>query len=396
MALFERRGRGLVPTDAGHMLARYVKRQQDIQDSFFSEIDSLRKAERGHIDLVLGEGFVEMMFDRVLPGYWRSHPEVTLDIDVARTSEIAQRIIDDQAYIGLVFQPPNDARLRTHYSRPEPIRAIVRDDHPLTRLRRPLLLTDLADYPGAAMQEGFGVRQHIQAAEISEQVRLRNVLTTSSFKALWQFAATGIGYALTPPIAVTADLRAQLSQPAAVQSDPEPGQPAGAEPGRPPCVPGRAGAAGPYRARHCPAGRRDICYARLSRSCACHAAPRRPTLPGRHHDRSRACGLSCARSRPCCGVSRNTPPARLRCRHRGQQARPRHRDGAVDGGRAGDAAGGGRPLGGARGAVKSGGQPVRDPRCKPRLEPAPAATAAVPARARSYAYRPHDLITRMT
>ena len=90
MALFERRGRGLVPTDAGHMLARYVKRQQDIQDSFFSEIDSLRKAERGHIDLVLGEGFVEMMFDRVLPGYWRSHPEVTLDIDVARTSEIAQ------------------------------------------------------------------------------------------------------------------------------------------------------------------------------------------------------------------------------------------------------------------------------------------------------------------
>ena len=211
MALFERRGRGLVPTDAGHMLARYVKRQQDIQDSFFSEIDSLRKAERGHIDLVLGEGFVEMMFDRVLPGYWRSHPEVTLDIDVARTSEIAQRIIDDQAYIGLVFQPPNDARLRTHYSRPEPIRAIVRDDHPLTRLRRPLLLTDLADYPGAAMQEGFGVRQHIQAAEISEQVRLRNVLTTSSFKALWQFAATGIGYALTPPIAVTADLRARLA-----------------------------------------------------------------------------------------------------------------------------------------------------------------------------------------
>ncbi|CAB3869374.1 LysR family transcriptional regulator [Achromobacter anxifer] len=209
IALFERRGRGVVPTDAGHILARYIKRQQDIQESFFSEIDSLRKAERGHIDLVLGEGFVELMFERVLPGYWRSHPEVTLDIDVARTSEIVQRIVDDRAYIGLVFQPPNDARLRTHYSRPEPIRAIVREDHPLTLLRRPLLLTDLADYPGASMQEGFGVRQHIQAAEISEQVRLRNVLTTSSFKALWQFAAAGIGYALTPPIAVTADMRAQ-------------------------------------------------------------------------------------------------------------------------------------------------------------------------------------------
>ena len=209
IALFERRGRGVAPTEAGHILARYVKRQQDIQESFFSEIDSLRKAERGHIDLALGEGFVELMFDRVLPGYWRSHPEVTLDIDVARTTDIVQRLLDDRAYIGLVFQPPSDARLRTHYSRPEPIRAIVRQDHPLTRLGRPLRLADLAVYPGAAMQEGFGVRQHVQAAEISEQVRLPNVLTTSSFKALWQFAAAGIGYALTPPIAVAVDLQAR-------------------------------------------------------------------------------------------------------------------------------------------------------------------------------------------
>ena len=91
-----------------------------------------------------------MMFDRVLPGYWRSHPEVTLDIDVARTSEIAQHHRRPGLYRPGV-PAANDARLRA-YSRPEPIRAIVRDDHPLTRLRRPLLLTDLADYPGAAMQ----------------------------------------------------------------------------------------------------------------------------------------------------------------------------------------------------------------------------------------------------
>ncbi len=34
MTLFERRGRGVVPTDAGHILARYVKRQQNVQESF--------------------------------------------------------------------------------------------------------------------------------------------------------------------------------------------------------------------------------------------------------------------------------------------------------------------------------------------------------------------------
>ena len=87
MALFERRGRGVVPTDAGHILARYVKRQQNIQESFFSEIDSLRKAERGHIDLVLGEGFVELMFDR------GQHPVARRNRLVDEHAEQARRVV---------------------------------------------------------------------------------------------------------------------------------------------------------------------------------------------------------------------------------------------------------------------------------------------------------------
>lgn len=204
--LLERRGRGVVATEAGLILAAHLKRRQNNEEHFFAEIDGLRHAERGHVDLLVGEGFIELLIANVLRDYWRAYPQVTLDIDVARTTDIAQRIIDGRAYIGMVFEPPADARLHTHYSQPEPIRAIVRHDHALTRLRNPLTLSDLLPYPGAAMQEGFGVRQHIQAAEISEQVRLLNVLTTSSFKALWQFAATGIGYALMPTVAIPGDM----------------------------------------------------------------------------------------------------------------------------------------------------------------------------------------------
>ena len=229
------RGRGLVPTDAGHMLARYVKRQQDIQDSFFSEIDSLRKAERGHIDLVLGEGFVELMFDRVLPGYWRSHPEVTLDIDVARTSEIAQRIIDDQAYIGLVFQPPT-TRGCTHY---------CGRTHPRHRARRPSAHPPApaaaADRSGRLSRRRHAGRLRRAPAHPGRRDQrtgaAAQVLTTSSFKALWQFAATGIGYALTPPIAVTADPARSAWPACRCPTHSEPGQPAGAEPGRPPWSP---------------------------------------------------------------------------------------------------------------------------------------------------------------
>ncbi|MDW5444918.1 LysR family transcriptional regulator [Polaromonas sp. SM01] len=198
MTLLERRGRGVVPTDAGRLLATYARRQLDVQATFYAEVDSLRNANRGHIDLVLGEGMLDLFFDPLIAEYVRGHPQVTLTLNVASTADSIDLILEDKVEIGIVFQPPHDVRLRSHHSTASaPIQAIVHRSHPLACIDRPLQLSDLLDYPGAAMLDTFGVRQHIQAAEISEQVQLRNVLTTSSFKVLWQFADAGLGYALT-------------------------------------------------------------------------------------------------------------------------------------------------------------------------------------------------------
>jgi DNA-binding transcriptional LysR family regulator len=198
MILLERRGRGVVPTDAGRLLATYARRQLDVQATFFAEVDSLRNASRGHVDLVLGEGMLDLFFDPLIAEYVRGHPNVTLALNVASTADSIALILEDKVEMGVVFQPPHDVRLRSHHSTASaPIQAIMHRSHPLARMDRPLQLSDLLDYPGAAMLDTFGVRQHIQAAEISEQVQLRNVLTTSSFKVLWQFARAGLGYALT-------------------------------------------------------------------------------------------------------------------------------------------------------------------------------------------------------
>ncbi len=198
MPLLERRGRGVIPTDAGRLLATYARRQLDVQATFYAEVDSLRNASRGHIDLVLGEGMLDLFFDPLIAEYVRGHPQVTLTLNVASTADSITLLLEDKVEIGLVFQPSHDVRLRSHHSMVSaPIQTIVHRSHPLAAIDRPLQLSDLLDYPGAAMLDTFGVRQHVQAAEISEQVQLRNVLTTSSFKVLWQFANAGLGYALT-------------------------------------------------------------------------------------------------------------------------------------------------------------------------------------------------------
>ncbi|MGN1288410.1 MAG: LysR family transcriptional regulator substrate-binding protein, partial [Bradyrhizobium sp.] len=60
-----------------------------------------------------------------------------------------------------------------------------------------------APYPGAAMHPNYGLRQHIQAAEISEGVRLNFAFTTASFDALAHYVTAGLGYALVSRLAMT-------------------------------------------------------------------------------------------------------------------------------------------------------------------------------------------------
>lgn len=195
--LLERRGRGVVPTDAGQLLAGYLRRQHSQKQHLLAQLESIQKVERGHIDVMAGEGFVDWLMRHSLREFMTAHPGITVDLAVGNTDEIVRSVVDERTHIGLVFQPPKDERLRSHHVHRMPIQALMLDAHPLAALDRPLKLADLAPYPGAMLQRGFGVRQHVEAAEISEGVRLQTVLTTSSFNAIGHFVVAGLGYALS-------------------------------------------------------------------------------------------------------------------------------------------------------------------------------------------------------
>lgn len=195
--LLERRGRGVAVTDAGELLASFARRLQNQKVQLLGQFENIQKIARGHVDVVGGEGFVEWLTRNSLQHFMGAHPGITVNLEVAGTEEIVRRIVEERAHIGLVFRPPRDERLRLHRACAMPIVTLVRDAHPLARLGRPLRLADLQTYPGATVHESFGVRQHIEAAAISEGLRLPLSFTTSSFYALGHFVAAGLGYALS-------------------------------------------------------------------------------------------------------------------------------------------------------------------------------------------------------
>lgn len=197
LTLLERRGRGVVPSEAGHVLARYARRQQEILNEFHAELDESKNAARGHVNMGLGEGMLDMFFHPLITNYMRQYPHITLDLNVSSVEQHVQELVEDKMDIAVLYTAHDDVRLRYHLVLPlSPIQAIVHKDHPLAQIGRPLTLTDLAPYNGATLHKRFGLRQYVQAAEASEQIQLKHVLHTSSYRALWQFANAGLGYTL--------------------------------------------------------------------------------------------------------------------------------------------------------------------------------------------------------
>lgn len=194
--LFERRGRGIVPTDAGRLLAAYLRRQQTEKQNLLAQLDSIRKVESGHIDIICGEGYVDWLMRGSVSRFMQLHPKITVDLRIGSTDTIVEYVLEERAHIGIVFNPPRNEHLRSHHQQPHPIEALVLRTHPLTQIGAPLKLSDLLPYSGATLHQSYGLRQHIQAAELSEGIRLSFSLTTTSFDTLARFVLAGLGYSL--------------------------------------------------------------------------------------------------------------------------------------------------------------------------------------------------------
>ncbi|TNC14096.1 LysR family transcriptional regulator [Methylobacterium terricola] len=201
--LIERHPRGVRATPAGSLLLDYYRRQTSDREDILAKLTDLRGLRRGHIDVVLGEGFVGDLMSGLLQGFWARHPDLTMTLDLAATNDVVRRVVEDEAHLGLVYNPPPEPRLRTHLAMPHPIRLLVRADHPLAAQfpapsAGPVRLADLAGHRLGTMHPAYGIRQIIAAAERAEGVRLDPSLITGSIGVLKQFVVSGTGVTLLP------------------------------------------------------------------------------------------------------------------------------------------------------------------------------------------------------
>ncbi|MFK0377616.1 LysR substrate-binding domain-containing protein [Pandoraea sp. NPDC090278] len=211
LPLIERHKRGVHLTQASRLLMEYYREQRAHQEDLLAKLQEVRGLRRGHIRLAVGEGFVSDLMGTPLQFFCKRYPDITLTLDLAGTNEVMRLVAEDDADIGLVYNPPAEPKIVSRAQLAQPVHAIVAPGSPLIEKADKLgtlTLDALYDVPLALMHGSYGTRQLMELAEQSEKHRLVPTVTTNSISVLKHFVRAGLGATFLPTFAVSQEIDA--------------------------------------------------------------------------------------------------------------------------------------------------------------------------------------------
>lgn len=194
VTLFERRARGVAPTESAEVVLQYYRGCNASQEYMESCLQEMRGMQRGSVRIGVNEGYVTSLMDDVLNDFSLQYPRLNIHVEVLLTSEIIAQVIQDDVHIGLGYNPPENADIRCHMRVKRPVRLLVGKTHPLAN-QRTATIEDAMRYPLGLMSSTSGLSQTVQLLEATEKIRLTPSLTTNSILVLEKFVSAGKGVA---------------------------------------------------------------------------------------------------------------------------------------------------------------------------------------------------------
>ncbi|MBK1838454.1 LysR family transcriptional regulator [Azospirillum sp. YIM B02556] len=204
--LLERRGRGVVPTEAAGLVLAYCRERHSGDEALRTRLAELEGLGRGHLHIMVGEGLVDAFMDAVLIAFCERHPGVEVTVEIGGASDAVRSVAEERCHFGLAFAPPASAAVRVIRQRPQPVHAILAPDHAAADLPAPLPLSALTPFACALAAPGTGLRTLIQTAGDAEGIELRPVFIANTVAPLKRFAMAGLGVTFLSVHAVAPEL----------------------------------------------------------------------------------------------------------------------------------------------------------------------------------------------
>lgn len=188
-SLIERRPRGVVPTEAGELLAAFARRLVADAERTVSDLADLRGVAQRRIAIAANQAFAFELLPHVVRDLQADYPTLRVSLDVVTADIVRKMVRDGAADLGVSFaigRPEGVAVIRAHRV---PVVAAMAADHPLSN-HQSLRLVDVLDYPIALMGPGSTLRTVIEHCAEVEQVQIKPAFTSNNVGALQTYCAS--------------------------------------------------------------------------------------------------------------------------------------------------------------------------------------------------------------
>ena len=174
---------------AKRLLEGYVRMEQDINDS--------HGAARGSLRLGSSRTPAFHLLSQALSGFTRLHPELRIDLIVARTEFVLRELREGRIDVGIVESRSVDESFSAQELAEDEVVLIAPENHPLTK-KKAITMHDLMTTPFILPGHGSGTRAIVDnyfAAESADMRRLYVRLTVGSPEFVVQMVQAGLGIA---------------------------------------------------------------------------------------------------------------------------------------------------------------------------------------------------------
>jgi DNA-binding transcriptional LysR family regulator len=206
--LFDRRGRRLALTPRGEVVHRHTQRLLAVGDDLRRELAEGAGAPSGQLVVGASTGPGDYVLPRLLGGFHREYPDVSVSLTVEATRTIIERVLERDLELGVVGARRPHRSLHYEPFLHDRVVLVVPPGHRFAGRR--VTLEELTSEPLVLMQEGSGVRSVIEdelrAAGVPPR-RLRVAMVMGLNESAKAAVEEGHGVSFLSSLAVEKELR---------------------------------------------------------------------------------------------------------------------------------------------------------------------------------------------